>query len=263
VTSGITESQRIRRIAVRRRNTLVRLVGVIFVVIAVPLVALAIAHFTGVIAFAVDRYGAGVEKSLGVNLAALGLRPEYAVVADRARAAEQTKVVSGLDGELARLVRRELSVEGCRAEAVAVLEFASALVKHGDASGAAAIAAAVEHAAAVGASGTPPSSDALSVIRSARALIRSGSSDRARERLDLLVTSGMDLACYYGALAGTGENGGDDGYEAVALALPAVWIEVAWRRAVKGDAGGARTALSRAPGGALRDAVATLAGHSR
>ena len=260
VTSGITESQRMRRIAVRRRNSIAKMVGVIVAAVATPVLIIVLAFATGAVELLVDGYGSSMEQALGVDFAGWGLRPTCEDVAKLADGASDAGSLSAARDQIERLVTWELSLRTCRMESVAALELALLLTEANDPKAAAAIAAAIRHAGGVAPRAEELNPDALTVVRRARSNVRAGDGHAARASLELLVVSGLDVAVYYDAIAG-GALTNDYSmkqFGKVIRSVPLVYLEVAVRGARAGKKGDVRDAVREAPAGALRDAVVTF-----
>jgi hypothetical protein len=260
VTSGITESQRMRRMAVRRRNTIAKMVGVIVGAVVTPILVMVLAYATGLIDYTVDTYGNSIEALVGIDLAGWGFRPTYEDVAARAASTSDASGLAVVGEDIDRLLKWELGSPTCRMETVAALELASLLARNNDVGARNAIAAAIRHGSAVAPRPEEINADALTVIKRARSSVMAGDAHGARAALELLVISGLDLALYYDAVAGcvlTNDASMKQFGRAVADA-PLVGLEVAVRNARTGNKRAAIDAMKSAPAGALRDAVATF-----
>jgi hypothetical protein len=254
------ESQRRKRAALRRRLALARVLKIAAAVVVLLGAGVGLAFVLGGVDFIVDRFGAGIEGALGVDLSDWGLRPACAAVARSAREAESLDDLRALSRELERILRRELSGAHCRAEAVVRLEFALTLARRGAYEAKDLVAALVEAARDVPAQEEALPTALLSVVRKARGLWRAGEAGAAREALVLPVSEGEAIALYYDGLAADRSVSEGVAPELVraAEALRSVGAEVAWRLLQRDMPDEARRALAGAPAGPARDEAARL-----
>jgi len=267
--AALTDSQRIRREAARRRAGLLRRLFLVGGSATALACALGLAYTLGFVDYAVDRWGAPVERALGVDLASWGLRPTPGGVAASARAASSRAELSALAPAIERLLRRELAPAVCRTEAAALLGFALVLAREAEPRRAEEqsdvrdlaelLASAVEAAGRASRENDPLTGEELECIRRARGLAEAGDRQGALAALDLLVTGRKTLGLYFAAQVAAqdpkGAERADKLFAAAAERAPVVWVELAWRRLRAGSHPASREALLRAPPGAFREAA--------
>jgi len=250
------ESQRLRRAQLRKRGNLAKALRKV-AAIAGAVVAFVVLFCVFFGAAVVDRYCGSLESSLGIDLAAWGLRPSFGDVAERADAVAAADDLRALARPVERLLAREF-VSGTRtAESIVLLELALAVASQGAPSDARILAAAVRAADDREGRAALAGPHAL-LARKARDLWRSGDPEKAKEALLLSTLEDSPLADYYSgviAVAARDAAGGAAKLEAAAAKLPMVWADLAWRRIRSGDMRGARVAVAKAPGGDLKEAL--------
>jgi len=250
------ESQRLRRAQLRKRGNLARMLRKVGVIAgAVVAVVVLFCAFFG--AAVVDRYCGSVERSLGIDLAAWGLRPSLGAVVERAGAVATADDLRALARPVERLLAREF-VSGTRtAESIVLLELAHAVALEGAPNDARVLALAVRAADEREGRAALTEPHAL-LARKARNLWRSGELKKAAEALLLSTLEDSPLADYYRGVIAVAAGDKADGaakLEAAAAKLPVVWADTAWRRSRSGDMRGARVAVAKAPDGDLKEAL--------
>jgi hypothetical protein len=255
------ESQRARRLQLRRRTAVRRAVAIALA--AVALVAFGVFAFFrfGAAAYIVDTSGEGVEKSLGVDFADWGLRQKHEDVAALAREAKDTENVRALGGPVWRLLRRELASPSCRVRAAVFLEFAHTLTQEETIAARELVAAAVLEAGEAEDEAEPMNPQLLGVVRKARSLWRAKRAAAAQEVLLVPVIDEEPLALYYSRLVLAESEGWEKDsarFAQMVERVPAAWNETAWRRLRDGEPALARRALGRAPECRVKKALSAL-----
>jgi hypothetical protein len=252
-----SESQRLRRVKLRRRLAAARAAKVSVAVFVVLAVLIGLAFALGAVDYVVDRYGHQVESTLGVDLSSLGLRPGFEEVAELAAAGEG-KEKQEVTEAIERLQRREFATPRYRPQALLMLEFAATLSREGRPDQTRLVVALIEGASGAEEEPDGPSAEELRVVRKARDLWRAGEHEEALAMLDLLAAEGSPIAAYFcGAIMDEIKEWKDAEPRFVSAAErhPCVWVEIAWRWLRRRSPERARVALDRAPAGAVREAA--------